>query len=155
MGAIYGLRCFVFWGMTLTAQDIGIIENVLGPSQALDANSWFWNLRDASGRVLALTVSIVEIGTESPTVVASAQTHQGYIELHDVTAYLCIEPDEVMFIAKQADRFTSLVVGKTCTCSQFSNIRASLIKADLTELDPTLLMAAMQLSLAESLLETL
>jgi hypothetical protein len=141
--------------MTLTPQDISAIEAVLGSAQALDHNSWFWNLRDASGRVLALTLSMVDNGTPAPSLVVSAQTHQGYLELHDVTAYLCIEPDEVMFIAKQADRFSSLVVGKTSTCSQFSNIRASLMKADLTELDPTLLMAAMQLSLAESLLETL
>jgi hypothetical protein len=87
--------------------------------------------------------------------VVSAQTPQGYLELHDVTAYLCIEPDEVMFIAKREDRFSSLVVGQAGTCSLFSNIDPSIIKADLTEIDPTLLMAAMQLSLAEMLLESL
>jgi hypothetical protein len=66
-----------------------------------------------------------------------------------------MEPDEVMFIVKHNERFDSMVVGKSGTCSQFGNIRASLLRADLTTLDPSLLMAAMQLSLAEGLLETL
>ena len=138
--------------MTLTPQDIEAIEEVLGAAERPDERTWFWNLRhDASKRVLALTISVADLGDAQPSTVVSAQTYQGYVELHDVTAYMCIEPDEVMFIAKQQDRFGSLVVGKTCTCSQFGNIRASLIGMDLTELDPALLMAAMQLSLAESI----
>ena len=159
---MYGLRWFVFCGMTLTKQDIDNIAEVLGKPEQPDNKSWFWNLREEKhGRVLALTVSHVELGEkgtggqgEEVSLVASAQTHQGYVELHDITGYLTIEPDEIMFVAKQGDRFSSLVVGKSCTCSQFGNIQASLLKGDLTELDPALLMAAMQSSLAETLLET-
>jgi len=84
--------------------------------------------------------------------VISVQTHQGYIELHSVTGFVLIEPDEVMFIAKQADKFSGLVVGKTCTCSQFANVSTALLRADFTTLDPSLLMAAMQLSIAEAIL---
>ena len=138
--------------MTLTPQDIEAIEGVLGASERPDDRTWFWNIRDqSSNRVLALTISIADLGKEQPSTIVSAQTYQGYVELHDVTACLCIEPDEVMFIAKQDDRFSSLVVGSTCTCSQFGNIRASLIGRDLTDIDPALLMASMQLSLAEAI----
>jgi len=143
--------------MILTANDLTAMTAILGEPERLDEKTLLWNLRDgASGRVLAVTLTsgVQMEGGEESTVV-SAQTHQGYVELHDVTAYLCIEPDEVMFIAKRDDRFSSLVVGRTCTCSQFANIRPSLIKADLTSIDPTLLMAAMQLSLAESLIDML
>ena len=80
---------------------------------------------------------------------------QGYVELHDVTGLLPIEPDEVMFIAKRDDRFSSLVVGASGTCSQFANIRPSILRADLNDLDPAALMAALQLSLAENIIETL
>ena len=142
--------------MQLSPQDIAAITDVLGtPVESAD-RAHFWNLRDAStNRVLALTISTVPVEGGEGMVVVSAQTHQGYVELHDITGYLCIEPDEVMFVAKQGDRFSSLVVGRTCTCSQFGNVQASLIKGDFAELDPALLMAAMQSSLAESLLETL
>jgi hypothetical protein len=152
---MYGLRCFVFCDMQLSPQDIAAITDMLGaPSETSEAST-FWNIRDEkTGRILALTISQIAVEGSDGMLVVSAQTHQGYVELHDITAYLCIEPDEVMFVAKQGDRFSSLVVGKTCTCSQFGNVQASLIKGDLTELDPALLMAAMQSSLAESLLET-
>ena len=160
---------FVFCDMTLTQQDIDNIAEVLGKPEQPDDKSWFWNLREEKhGRVLALTVTHVPLGGQGDkgtggqgqegdqefAVVASAQTHQGYVELHDITGYLIIEPDEIMFVAKQGDRFSSLVVGKSCTCSQFGNIQASLLQGDLAELDPALLMAAMQSSLAESLVET-
>ncbi|MCO6466253.1 MAG: hypothetical protein J5I53_06535, partial [Bradyrhizobiaceae bacterium] len=83
--------------------------------------------------------------------VVSVQTSQGYLELHDVTGVLSIEPDEVLFIARHGDRFDSLVVGSRCTCSQFGNVRSSLLGTDFTTLDPAMLMAAMQLSLAEGI----
>lgn len=142
----------------LTQHDIVTIGGVLGTAEQLGEQTWFWNIRDAAtGRVLALTISLgVDLGTGTTNgTLVSAQTHQGYLELHDVTAFLCIEPDEVMFITKRDDAFSSLVVGTSCTCSLYANIRASLLKQDLTEVDPSVLMAAMQLSLADSLLESL
>jgi len=148
--------------MVLSKQDVTAIEAMLGQATMLDESTWFWNLRDAnSGRVVALTITNTSLDTQASegqgalACVVSAQTFQGYVELHDVTGYLCIEPDEVMFVAKHNDRFDSLVVGKSCTCSQFGNIRAALLAADITTINPSLLMAAMQLSLAEALLETL
>lgn len=141
----------------LTQQDIVTITGILGTAEELGGNTWFWNIRDAAtGRVLALSVSLdVDLGGDTKGTLVSAQTQQGYLELHDVTAFLCIEPDEVMFITKRDEAFSSLVVGSSCTCSLYSNIRSTLLKQDLTELDPSVLMAAMQLSLADSLLESL
>jgi hypothetical protein len=138
--------------MNMTQTDIDTCANVLGAPQPAGSGAWLWSLRDdTSGRVLAVTVSTgVDLG-DGPTTIVSAQTHQGYVELHDVTGYLCIEPDEVMFVARRDDRFSSLVVGKTGTCSQFANIRPSLLRADFAELDPAALMAALQLSLAEEI----
>lgn len=142
---------------TLTAHDIDIIAGVLGTPTTVDTGTWFWNIRDTdSGRVLAMTLSTnIDLGGGEAGTMVSVHTHQGYLELHDVSAYLCIEPDEVMFVAKGATAFSSIVVGRTCTASLFSNIRTSVLRSDLTELDPAVLMAAMQLSLAESLLESL
>lgn len=146
----------VFSCMLLHQSDLDAIEAILGPSIQPDESTWHWNLKHAdSGRVLALTICNTDLGKGALGCVVSAQTFQGYVELHDVTGYLCIQPDEVMFIAKQSDRFDSLVIGSACTCSQFGNVRASLLSADITTINPALLMAAMQLSLAEPLLETL
>ncbi|MBI2793833.1 MAG: hypothetical protein HYX66_04185 [Ignavibacteria bacterium] len=152
--------------MIVTDNDVKVISSVLGDATHTDGRTLLWTIRDSQANItLAITLTWgIELSdgdgaSSAPSdrsfTVVSAQTSQGYLELHDVTAYLCIEPDEVMFIAKRDDRFSSLVVGQSGTCSQFSNINPSIIKADLTAIDPTLLMAAMQLSLAEMLLESL
>jgi hypothetical protein len=147
------LRSMAF---SLTGQDVETLSGLLGPAAESGPSSWFWNIRhEASGRVLALTISDnVALGSGATGIVVSAQTHQGYVELHDVVAMLPVEPDEVMFIARGESTFSSLVVGRTCTCSLFANIRADVVRADFSELDPVVLMAAAQLSLAESLLES-
>lgn len=143
--------------MLISARDIETISAVLGKPEESTTNSWFWNIRNTETKaVLALTVSDgVDVGNGEPSMIVAAQTYQGYIELHDVTGFCVIDPDEVMFITKREESFSCLVVGASCTCSQFSNIRTSLLKAELTEIDPAALMAAMQLQLAESLIETL
>ncbi|MDZ4744415.1 MAG: hypothetical protein SGJ05_00255 [bacterium] len=143
--------------MVISTNDIETISSVLGKPESQAPNCWFWNIRNVDTKaVLALTISSgVDVGGGEPATIVAAQTHQGYIELHDVTGFLFIEPDEVMFITKSDETFSCLVVGASCTCSQFANVRVALLKADLTEIDPVALMAAMQLQLAESLLETL
>jgi len=45
-----------------------------------------------------------------------------------------------------------LVIGKNSTCSLFSNINKDLIKLNFAELHPAVLMAAMQLSITESVI---
>jgi hypothetical protein len=40
-----------------------------------------------------------------PCTIVTAQTPQGYIELHNVTGILSIEPDEMMFLATQIFMF--------------------------------------------------
>jgi hypothetical protein len=81
-----------------------------------------------------------------------AQTQHGYFELHNCTAFMVFEPDELIFLSATGDAVSGLVVGKECTCSMFTNVRRSNLSANFAELDPRLLMSAMQLSVAEALL---
>lgn len=159
---MYAFGSSVFCTMVLGKQEIAAIESVLGNASLIDEATWLWSLHDrASGRVLAMTISTVpqainaNVEQGAMVCVVSVQTNHGNIELHDITGYLCIEPDEVMFLAKHGERFDSLVVGKSCTCSQYANIPSALLGADVMKLNPSLMMAALQLSLAESFIETL
>jgi len=138
-----------------TLQDIDIIAGVLGKPEVSGDTSWIWNLRDKdSGRVLAITISQnVQLGGNVQGVLVSAHTQQGYLELHHVDRYLVIEPDEVMFLSRTAETVSSLVLGNTCTCSAFSNVNSDVLRSAITDLDSAVLLAAMQLSLAESILE--
>lgn len=136
--------------MTFSAAHIAAIATVIGPPAESTDTSWFWNIQNKEqNRAMAVSVNTVHGQAPSQTII-SVQTHQGYVELHAVTGFVLIEPDEVMFIAKHADRFSGMVIGRSCTCSQFANVDSSLLRADFSELDPSLLMAAMQMSLAES-----
>ncbi len=139
----------------LTKDDIGTIASVLGEPESIGGSAWAWNMRHAeSGRILACTVTTgVDVGGGDVASMVSVHTHQGYMELHGVTHCLAVEPDEVMFVAQTTSALSSLIVGKTCTCSVFANVRPSVLKHPITELDPSVLMAAMQMALAESLLE--
>jgi len=95
---------------------------------------------------VVLALAGVESGQET---VLSAQTVHGYFELHNVERYVVVEPDELIFVAESGDRLSGLVVGSSGACSLFANVRRSTLDADLTELEPALLLAAMQLGLAE------
>jgi hypothetical protein len=111
----------------------------------------------------AETILFVGAGTETPSIVLtltalandsmvlSAQTVHGYFELHGVTRYVPVEPDEVIFVAEEGERISGLVAGAAGTCSLFANVHRGTITADFGTLEPALLLAAMQLGLAENI----
>lgn len=139
--------------MVLTPADITALEAILGAAQHPDERTWYWHLTstDAPSRTLALTLSTAMLPNGAPSLVASVQTAVGYIELHGVSHYLCMEPDEVMFIAQHGSTVSSMVIGLSCTCSQFANVQRDLLGTDLVQLDPALLMATVQVALADTL----
>ena len=142
--------------MVATPADIIALEAILGTAQHPDERTWFWYLSasDSPGRTLAITLSTATLPDGTPSLVVSVQTPAGYVELHGVSHYLCMEPDEVMFLAQHANHqgtVSSMVIGTSCTCSQFANVRRDLLGADLVKLDPALLMATVQIALADNL----
>jgi hypothetical protein len=81
----------------------------------------------------------------------SAQTVHGYFELHNIGRFVPVEPGEVIFVSEEENRISGLVVGKEGTCSLFANVDRAALSADFTTLEPALLLAAMQLGLAENI----
>lgn len=97
------------------------------------------------GPAIVLSVSFLE----EAGCVLSAQTSYGYFELHCVSRYVPVEPDEVIFVAEENTRISGLVVGRRGNCSLFANVDRSILSADLSTLEPALLLASMQLGLTE------
>ena len=56
-----------------------------------------------------------------------------------------------IFVAEEGERISGLVVGSAGTCSLFANVHRSTLAADFSSLEPALLLAAMQLGLAENI----
>lgn len=140
--------------MTVGSTQIDQCTERLGAPEQSSATSWTWSISAPNGeRAIVMTITTDVSIDGHPCTIVTAQTPQGYIELHNVTGILSIEPDEIMFLATHQERCSSLVVGRTGTVSQFANIHASLLRADFTEINPAALLAALQLSLADGLLE--
>lgn len=142
--------------MVITQKDVDLCSGVLGSAQEHGIDSWIWTIRSETlAEVLTITISTGVDSGVGPGTIISALTKQGYTELHNISAYLLIEPDEVMFIAKHQDRFSGLIVGNQGTCSQFANIPLSIAKGNITDVPTPALMAAIQVLLAEGVIEEL
>lgn len=132
--------------MEFTRNSVQEIAALLGA--AVEASGDESILRIAGGTsspAIVLSVSFLDDGRG----VLSAQTSYGYFELHDVKRFVPVEPDEVIFVAETGERISGLVVGSQGNCSLFANVDRSILSADPRDLDPSLLLAAMQLGLTE------
>ncbi len=136
---------------TFTNNDIEKISEILGQAPENEADFYLWNI-STGGSDNNLVVSLhnkVSFG-ESFGAIVSIQTTHGYYELHDVLQFLVFEPDEVIFYNDSGKTVSCLVVSKSGACSLYSNISKSLLREDMSLLDPACLLAAMQLSILES-----
>lgn len=106
---------------------------------------------DTSDRTATPSIVLTLTSLADDTLILSAQTVHGYFELHNVVRYVPVEPGEVIFVAEEGERISGLVVGAAGTCSLFANVHRSTLAADFSTLEPALLLAAMQLGLAENI----
>lgn len=130
------------------------INSTLGSEAKEFDGAWTWTLKSPDN-VKPLVFSIynnIDLGGQEGSMV-SVQTRHGYYELHGITSIMFFEPDEVILIREESELLSCLIIGSGCTCSLYSNIRRSLLKADFAELHPAVLLAAMQLSITESVME--
>ncbi|MEO5931149.1 MAG: hypothetical protein ABIR47_14550 [Candidatus Kapaibacterium sp.] len=133
--------------MKLSSESIDAIVTILDARQERNGAETVCYIGDgAATPAIVLTLTTLEGGR----IILSAQTVHGYFELHDVTRYVPVEPGEVIFVAEQGEKISGLVVGASGTCSLFSNVDRAIITADFVTLEPSLLLAAMQLGLAEN-----
>lgn len=142
-------------GYFFTDSDINKISDVLHTKPDVFEGSWTWHLKNKQNNLsLVLTIySQAQLGESTKGSLVSIQTQQGYYELHDISAYLIFEPDEAIFVQYCGDFVSCITVGGEGVCSVYSNIRKEILKKDISELDPAVLMSAMQLSLTEQALE--
>jgi hypothetical protein len=145
---------------SFSTDDVRRIAAMLGhePQVIPELEEYIFNLSNAQTRQsLALTLANdVPLGGDENMDAAGAlvvaQTQHGYFELHNCTAFMVFEPDEIIFLSAEGEKISGLIVGKQCTCSMFTNVHRENLSANFAELDPRLLMSAMQLSVAEMVL---
>jgi hypothetical protein len=143
-------------GFNFTSDDISNISNILNSEHKGSNNTWTWTLKNEETKqsVVFTIYNRTKLSPDSDEdgVLVSVQTKHGYFELHGLTGFLLFEPDEVIFVRSLEDKVSCLVIGSNSSCSLFSDINRSILNSNITELDPAILLAAMQLSLAEPIL---
>lgn len=134
--------------MNFTAEIFESIATLLGARrEAVGSETVLYIESGGPTPAIVLTIASLEGGAS----VISAQTIHGYFELHDIDRVVPVETGEVIFVAEREERISGLVIGREGTCSLFSNVARATISADFTTLEPPLLLAAMQLGLAENI----
>lgn len=137
-------------------EDVDRISDILGTQHKGSSDTWTWTLKNTeTNQSVVFTIynkTQLSPQDEETGVLVSVQTKHGYFELHGLTSFLLFEPDEVIFVRSDDEKVSCLVIGSNSSCSLFSNIDKSILNSNITELDPAILLAAMQLSLAESIL---
>lgn len=130
------------------------IDQTLGTTHKTFEGSWTWLLKSPDN-AKPLVFSIydnIELGGYEGALV-SVQTRHGYYELHGINNIMFFEPDEIILIKSNPDNLSCIIIGSECTCSLYSNISLGLLRSDITELHPAVLLAAMQLSITESIID--
>ena len=136
--------------------DVEKISSILGVEHKGSTDTWTWTLKNSqTNQSVVFTIyNKTQLSPQSNNhgVLVSVPTKHGYFELHGLTGYMLFEPEEVIFVRAEEERVSCLVIGSNSSCSLFSNIDKSILKSSITELDPAILLSAMQLSLAESII---
>lgn len=138
----------------LSEEDIKKIDLMLGAvhQDFEDAHTWTLKSPDNSKPLVFTIYNNVGLGNAEGTLV-SVQTRHGYYELHGITSVMYFEPDEIILIKDDFEHLSCLIIGSGCTCSLYSNISKGLLKSDITELHPAVILAAMQLSITDTIID--
>jgi len=138
--------------LNITEQDIEKINLIINSHPTEFENGWSWTVR-SSDKSKPMVINLYQkIENLKTGIMVSVQTRHGFYELHDINNILYFEPDEVLFLKSDESTMSCLIIGSENTCSLYSNININLIKSDFSQLHPAILLSAMQLSIAESLL---
>ncbi len=139
---------------TFTEKDIEAISKVLGVKPVKRADHYRFvleNLKDK--RRLSLEIyPDIPIG-ESRGNLISIYTLNTHIQLHYCTGYVPSESlGEVIFVSEYNGRLNGIIIEKEAGCSVYSNVDASILSGDFTQLAPEVMMSGISLSVAEHLL---
>jgi hypothetical protein len=138
--------------LTLNKEQLELLNSFFGCNAEVYETSYIWTIvNQDAGDFLILTIYSKDENeaTKSPNII-NVQTHQGYFELHNSTDYFIFQPDEIFFWSIENKKISCIVIGKSATCSLFSNIDENIFDIKPENLPSSQLLAALQLSLINS-----
>lgn len=143
------MKEFVF-----SEKDIQAISKVLGvePIQRVDHFRFVLENHKDKRRLSLEIYPNVPIGERRGNLI-SIYTMNTHIQLHFCTGYVPSGSlGEVIFVSEYKGRVSGVIVEKEAGCSVYSNVDASILSGDFTQLAPEVMMSGIALSVAEHLI---
>ena len=139
---------------TFKDEDIKSISTVLGvkPVKRVDHYRFVLENKKDKRRLSLEIYPNIPIG-ESAGNLISIYTHHTHIQLHFCNGYIVSESlGEVIFFGSDKGRVSGIIVEKEAGCSVYSNVDASILSGDFTQLAPEVMLSGIALSVTEHLL---
>ena len=138
-----------------TEKKISEIEKVLGASFTKRGNQYRMLLEneDLSRKLTLEIFTDIQMGADKGVMV-NVYTPRAHAQLHFCTGFVASDVlGEVTFIGENCGRISGIIVEKDAAYSVYSNVDASILSGDFTEMGPEVMLSGIALSLAEHLLE--
>lgn len=137
--------------MAFSSADFDRIALALGVEPEREGALVRFSLADAaSGRTLVLEI-MPETADGALVTVYSQVAH---LQLQGCEAVVASEElGEALFLGREGERVSGLVVERAAGCSLYANVPESLLSADFTALAPEVMQSAVVLSLGETMFE--
>jgi hypothetical protein len=134
--------------------DIEAISKVFGvkPVKRVDHYRFVLENKKDKRRLSLEIYPDIPIGDSQGNLI-SIYTHNTHIQLHFCGGYVPSESlGEVIFFSENNGRVSGVIVEKEAGCSVYSNVDASILSGDFTQLAPEVMLSGIALSVAEHLL---
>ncbi len=134
--------------ITINLENIRNISTLLEQEPDIIDNCYTWSIENSKYSTPIYFSIYLNVNIENqPTALISIQTVHGYYELHNVTNFTVFPPDELFFSSLNNDKISSLIISKNSGVSLFANISKDILNSEIAELDSSLVLAALQLSI--------
>ncbi len=137
-----------------TEKEIAAIQKVFGVEPVKRVDHFRFVLENTKDkRRLSLEIyPDIPIGSTQGNLI-TIYTQNTHIQLHFCTGIVPSESlGEVIFVSEYNGKINGVIVEKEAGCSVYSNVDASILSGDFTQLAPEVMMSGIALSVAEHLL---
>lgn len=132
----------------MKAEDIKKIENLFSEKFQINEGSFLINIRSEK----ANSGISVEIFPENDELyLISVYTNNTHLQLQSCNSITVSEMlEEIIFIADSGQTISGLIVSRQGDCALYSNVEKKILKTDFSELNSEKLLAAIALSITET-----
>lgn len=133
----------------ISQDDLKKIEDLFSESFKKTENSFTINI---SNERINSQIYVEILPEENSLCLVSVYTNNTHLQLQSCTNMVISEMlEEVIFISETKESISGLIISKQGDCSLYSNVDKKILKSDFSGLNSEKLLAAMALSIAETI----